>query len=275
MHEVPQIMAINYPKIRKELQENHYANIPIPLTQKIIEEGMQSFLAFLKEPDEIKNHINFSISPLHRRGDVGFKHREPKDGPYRDSKSFFHYHPLLIEKYEDFLKDNPIVLNFVEKAQPIWELVSTTMKDILKSFESEFPGTYDKVFATQHPHILLRFLKYNWQESSQYLAKPHYDAGSFTLGLAESEAGLRIGSKPEDLKPINHKKGNGIFMLSSNYKKVLNTNEFLPGWHDVVQLEKEKIGRPYARWAIVGFIEAIDVEAYSREETHKYDAEAA
>jgi hypothetical protein len=61
-----------------------------------------------------------------------------------------------------------------------------------------------------------------------------------------------------------------IFMLSSNFKKVMDTDKFKPGWHDVIQLDKTLIGQPFARYAIVAFIEADGVDALSRDETHKW-----
>ena len=123
---------------------------------------------------------------------------------------------------------------------------------------------------------MLRFLKYNWQSSGKYLAKPHYDAGSFTLCLAESDPGLRIGRGPNDMKPVHHAENQAVFMLSSNFKKIMDGDSFSAGWHDVVQTNEDLIGKPYARWAIVAFIEAHDIEACSREETHKwYTAQSA
>jgi len=126
------------------------------------------------------------------------------------------------------------------------------------------------VFETEHPHILVRFLKYDWQSSGKYLAKPHFDSGSCTLAIAESDAGLRIGSCPDDLQLVEHKTNQAIFMLSSNYRQLLNADTLSAGWHDVIQLDETRIGQPFARWAIVAFIEAQGVDALPRTETHKW-----
>lgn len=264
------MMHLQYENMRKNLQEQFYVNIPFLISSDIIDDAIQAFFKFLNEPDDVKNHIDFSIAPKHRRGDVGFKHRDPSDHIYNDSKAFFHFHPALFDQYADFLKANPVVNDFVIKAKPIWDLTYATVKEILTAFEPEFPGVVDKVFNTDCPHLLLRFLKYDWDESGEYLAKPHFDAGSCTLAIAESCTGLRIGSCPENLQLISHKPGNAIFMLASNFEKMMNTTELSPGWHDVIQLDKTLIGKPYARWAIVAFIEAHDVEALPRSETHKW-----
>ena len=263
-------MGIIQKELMNSLQKQYYAQIPFPIERSQIEEAMSSFFQFLEQPDEIKNYIDFTIAPMHRRGDVGFKHRDPGDHIYNDSKDFFHYHPAIFEKHAEFLDRNPNVKDFMLKAKPIWEEVSEIISHILTEMESDHPGLKDKIMDTEHPHILLRFLKYNWEESQKNLAKPHFDAGSFTLAIAESCQGLRIGSGPEDLKLVEHIEGNALFMISSNYQKIMENSDLKPAWHDVIQLDETKIGKSYARWALVAFIEAKDVEALSREENHRF-----
>lgn len=264
-------MSLCFENLYKELQKQFYANISFPIENPHILSAIQAFFNFLEEPDVIKTHINFSIAPQHRRGEVGFRHRDPGEDSYNDSKDFFHFHPTIFEKYADFLEKNPVVQAFMLKALPIWDLAYKTTQEVLKAFEPSFPGIYDKIFDTKEPvHILLRFLRYNWQHSGMYLAKPHFDAGSFTLAIAESCPGLRIGSCPENLKPVQHKKDNALFMLGSNFQKVFSPPDLFPGWHDVIQLDETLIGKPFARWALVAFIEAAGVDALPRTETHKW-----
>ena len=263
-------IGITFEKLQKSLAEKSYATVPFPIERPTIESAVEAFFKFLEEPDSVKEHIQFSISPLHRRGDVGYVHRDASDHIYNDDKEFFHFNPALFERYGDFLDEHPVVMDFMMKAKPIWEAAYQTAKDILQTFEPDFPGICDKVFDTKDVHVQLRFLKYDWKESGEFLAKPHYDAGSFTLAIAESSPGLRIGSCPENLTPVEHQSGTAIFMLSSNYQKVMTTDKFSPGWHDVIQVDKSKIGKPYARWAVVTFIDAHGVEALSRTETHKW-----
>jgi len=264
-------MNLSFEEIQTALQKQYYINVPFPIARSALDETVQAFFKFLAEPEAIKTHIDFSIAPKHRRGDVGYKHRNTSDDFYNDNKDFFHYHPALLEKYADFLQKQPVVYDFVFKAKPIWELAYQTVSKILKTFEPTSPGIHAKIFGTKQVHLLLRFLRYDWQASGQYLAKPHFDAGSFTLAIAESGPGLRIGSCPENLQLVEHRSQNAIFMLSSNFQKVINTNNQLcAGWHDVIQLDKSLIGKPFARWAIVAFIEAHDVEALPRAETHRW-----
>lgn len=257
-------------QLYKSLQTHFFVPVPFPMENKLLTEAIQAFFRFLEEPEEVKTHIDFSIAPLHRRGDVGFKHRDAENHIYDDNKDFFHFHPALFEKYKDFLDKNPVVHNFVLKARPIWELTSQTIGAVLKAFEPDFPGIHNRVFDTEYPHLLLRFLKYEWHSSGKYLAKPHYDAGSFTLAIAESNPGLRIGSCQENLKAIEHQPNTALFMVASNVQKVMETDKLLPAWHDVIQMDENQIGKAFARWAIVAFIDGHSIEALPRTETHKW-----
>ena len=257
-------------EICHHLKTQHYASVPFGLHRDLIEDAVSSFFRFLEEPPFVKEGIQFRISDIHRRGDVGYQKRSPEDHIYNDSKEFFHFHPAIFEKYGTLLIENPVIKDFCLKALPIWHATYWTIVRILKALDKRFQGVSDTVLDNDCPHIVLRFLRYDWAESGKYLAKPHYDAGSFTLAIAESCEGLRIGSGPDNLKKVIHCDQNAIFMLSSNIQKLMPSSDLLPGWHDVVQLDETKIGKPFARWAVVAFIEGYGVEALSREETHKW-----
>jgi len=253
-----------------DLKQQFYAQVPWPLKSAVLNEAIKAFFNFLDLPLDIKNHIDYSIAPLHRRGSIGYKRRESDEHIYNDNKDFFHYHPSIFERYPDFIKSQPVIEEFLNQAKPIWEQAYQTFYSILSKFEADFPKLCDKVFNIKDVHMALRFLKYDWQNSGHYLAKPHFDAGSFTLAIAESTPGLRIGSKPDDLKLVSHSDEHAIFMLSSNFKKVIATEELHAGWHDVIQLDKSLIGQPFARWAVVAFLEVANVEAQPRSMTHKF-----
>lgn len=254
----------------EELYNKPYISIPFPISKADIDKAVNLFFNFLDLPDELKNHINHKVSPLHRRGELGFVHRNTEDNIYNDSKDFFHYHPVIFEKYDSFITQHKEVRDFLQAARPIWDEVRKLIFQILSHFEGEYNGTLEKVFNSPEPHIVLRFLKYNFSNSSRYLAKPHFDSGSFTFAISESCPGLRIGTNPDDLEVVEHKEGNALFMISSNYKKIIDTDKLKPGWHDVVQTDESKIGQSFARWAVVAFIDGHSVESLSRGETHKF-----
>lgn len=259
-----------YATFFNELSKRFYVNVPFPSTAFQIQEAVDAFFNFLNEPQEVRCYIDFKISKNHRRGEVGFKHREANDGLYNDNKDLFQYHPAIMNEYSDFLEAHPVVKNFMAKAHAIWADVYYVTRKILEIFEPHYPGIIKRIYDTEKPHILLRFLKYEWSSSGKYLAKPHYDAGSFTLAISESCQGLRIGSCPDNLQIVDHTSEHALFMLSSNFKKLIFHDDLHAGWHDVIQLDEQKIGKPYARWAVVAFIEAHDVDALPRSETHKW-----
>ena len=211
-------MTITFDKLHQELQKQYYAELDFPISRSILEEAAQAFFAFLEEPDEVKKYIDFSISDKHRRGDVGYKHRHGNNRKYEDNKDFFHFHPALFKRYKTFLDNHVVVKDFMLKALPIWQCAYDQIQAVLATLEERYPNLLNRVLNTDTPHVLVRFLRYDWQESGLYLAKPHFDCGSFTLAIAESDPGLRIGSCPEDLKPIKQHEQKAILMLSSNFQ---------------------------------------------------------
>lgn len=257
--------------IADQLKQNTYAVVPFPLSQEQTDKAITSFLNFLKLSPEVRSTIDFKLNPHHRRGDIGYKIRKEEDHIYNDEKEFFHFHPEIFNRYAPFIASHPAVADFLQQAHQIWQLVEKTIRGILDELEADYPGCTQRVFHKEDAVIILRFLRYAWQESGKYLAKPHYDAGAFSLAIAEDCQGLRIGRTAEQLTLIHHQPAQAVFFLSSNYQKVFGDNtDFAPGWHDVIQVNKQLMGKPFSRWAIVAFVEPYGVDAPSREETHKW-----
>ena len=254
--------------LKQDLKKQYYCKVPFAISHEQIQDAVEAFMEFLKQPNNIKHHIHYKISDIHRRGDVGFIHRDPEDDIYNDSKDYFHYHDSIREQYADFLHAHPGVNNFIEKASPIWKAAQETAQNILKPFDADSPGLYERIFGAKLPHVILRFICYNWESAQKRLAKAHYDAGSFTLALAESERGLRIGIDEDSLTLVEHHPNEALFFLSKNFSKLINSTDYKPAWHDVIQLNDQIIGKPYARWSVVCFLDANDIEAESRESTH-------
>lgn len=120
---------------------------------------------------------------------------------------------------------------------------------------------------------VLRFLSYEWDKTQENLAVPHYDAGSFTLAIAESCPGLRIGSNPKDLKEVTHQEGTAVFFLGGNFLNLIPSSSLKRGWHDVIMTNKENVGESHARWAVVMFIDGHSIEAPSRADLHPWSPE--
>lgn len=250
-------------KVFEDLRRQNYSCIDFGITKEQIDKAIAAYRDFLELPDEVKYHINFTTNPDSRRGDVGYVERDPKDSVYNDRKRFFHYHDAIKTRYREFLLQQPVVRRFVEAASPIWQESYAKGSEIMQLFEGRYPGIHERFFAAEEPEILLRFLQYDWQEPRENLAKPHYDVGSFTIAVGESDKGLRIGSSSETLKPVEHKPGQAIFMLSKNFPDLVGDDEFKPSWHDVIQVGTLTT-QSHARWAIVCFFEASGMKAVDR-----------
>lgn len=253
----------NADAICKALETNYYVSLPSDLSRSVIDETIDAFLAFANSSQEIKNRFQSQLPGNHRRRELGFVHREGlAEG--RDTKDFFHYHPYLKKDHESFIAETPVADRLARNADIIWNHAADMAKKILLSLDSDYPGVYDKVFDTPLPHIVLRIVYYEAHPEQEILAIPHFDAGSFTLALAESAPGLRIGSRQENLKLVPHQEGRAIFMLGAGYRQTIATETLLPGWHDVIRLDNLT-----SRWAIVAFIDGHDIEGPSKEDTHK------
>lgn len=258
--------------ILEQLREQQYAIIDFDLSRQEVEEAVEAFYAFLELPNDLKNTIKLRIDKNHRRGDMGYtrKHRGNGDG---DTKQFVHYHPALEEKYKPLMKKNPCVRRFFERARPIWQKAHDRLHYILKGMEEVFPGAHDRVFGVkegQKKHITLRFLKYDIQHAGEKLARSHFDVGSCTFALAESRPGLRIGSRESNLKSVVHREKSAIFFLSKNYEAMIGKDSgLLPGWHDVVPLNKGQLGESVQRWSVVVFFDTIGATGGTKRETHQ------
>lgn len=256
------------------LEKHHYVTVPFPYDHHFLDESMQSFFRFLNLSPATKNRLRTSLSSKHRRGDLGFTYRQKSEGhTYNDQKSFFHYHPKLKEMHAKEIEADPVLKDFIERADKIWHAAYFATEKVLSRLESYYPGIQAKVLKTHTPHIVLRFLRYDIRTPGKYLAKPHYDAGSMTLALAESGPGLRIGSCPQDLQHIAHHDQEAVFFLGANIPQLINPGALKAGWHDVVQVGAKSHDNTYARWAIVAFIDGHDVEGAPEALTHKWRVE--
>jgi len=258
----------SFEEVEAELKKRYFLKVPFAVGEKAVTEAVEAFFAFLELPDEVKFHIFFSVNPNSRRGESGFVRRDPKDPVKDDYKEYFNYHGAILDRYPEFLAEQPVVRDFVEKALPIWLEAQKRVREVMITFEGQYPGITERFFSKEEPEILLRFLKYNWKEAGEYLAKPHYDVGSCTLAIAESAPGLRIGSCTADLAPVTHTSEEAIFMMGKNFPKITD-DTFLPSWHDVVQVDKTTIGQPFARWAVVCFFEVEGLGADPHDKTHQ------
>lgn len=249
-------------EICQTLEKQFYLSIPYDLSRSVINETIDAFLAFAQTEQKVKDHLQSKLPGIHRRGELGFTHREGTDQDH-DTKDFFHYHPYLKKNHAEYISANPIVKRLITQVDLIWNHAEHTTKRILKSLDGNYPGVFNKIFNAKEPHIVLRLVYYQATPDQQILARAHFDAGSFTLAVGESAPGLRIGSHQENLQLVPHEEGRALFMLGANYRQVIASETLSPGWHDVIRVDNLQ-----SRWAIVAFIDGNEIESPSREDTH-------
>lgn len=244
------------------LQEKFYVEIPYAISRPLIHETMDGFLKFLSMDQQVKDHL-VSLHPgNHRRKELGLIHRLGNQAG-EDTKICFHYHPYLMREHRDYISADPALNHFISHVDTIWNHAVHATKQILTCLNHKYDNVYAGVFETEEPHVILRIVYYQTDSNQHILARPHFDAGSFTLAVAESAPGLRIGSTQENLKLVPYREDTLIFMLGANFHKLIPPGALLPSWHDVIRLDQL-----HTRWAIVVFIDGHSVGAPSRDETH-------
>ncbi len=260
--ETSRVDAFDPDKICKALEKDFYVSIPHEVPHSVITDTIEAFLAFLETDQAVKDHLQSQLPGNHRRRELGFTHRKAINQNYEDTKDLFHYHPFLKKSHEEYISTHPIANRLITQTDVIWNYVADTTKKILTCLNSKYPGLYNKIFDTEEPHIVLRLVHYQVDQKQEIWAKPHFDAGSFTLAIAESVPGLRIGSHQENLQLVPHQEGRAIFMLGANCRQLITTETLLPGWHDVIRLDNLP-----SRWAIVAFIDGHGLEGLSRNDS--------
>ena len=243
-------------QILKEMRSKYFVYVPINISKEQLQSAIDAFSKFLELPEDERKHIDLYMSDRVDCGELGYRRRSSvKDGANYDNKQFFHYNPVILEEYPEFIEKNDTVRDFMEKIDPIWQESISTLKHILSEMDKKFPGIYDKIFDKKHPRTMMRFLQYDWDGSGEVLARPHFDYSECTLAVGESCPGLRIGSCQEDLQFVDRKEGMALFMPSINLVKFLGDKEFKPAWHDVKQIKDTSDDTRFARWAVVMFVD--------------------
>ncbi len=237
-----------------QIRENAYAVVPFPVSKAEFQSAMDCYVAFLALPQDVKDGIYFNIDLGDERGaDVGYQIRRREAGQI-DNREFFHYHPDAEERFREARQTRPELDRLLIAMKHINDHATAAMEEVIRALDTEFPGLHERMFVTggRAPNFALRFLKYDVANPGEFLAKGHYDRGAYTLALAESAPGLRMGIDDLHLRDVVHDEGQALFMPG------LNSPEFTGGaipatWHDVVQKSDDTYSTDIARWAIVFF----------------------
>lgn len=254
--------------IKKGIAESNYALLPFPLSRDHFGAAMQHFFEFLTLPVNLKNRFQSNAVSGDEESFVGYIKRERQkqvdaatSEAFYDQKEYFHYNHYAEKDFKDLLLEtekDARVKNFFNSARFIYKHAEEMAIAILNELDEEHPGIKEKFVPEEvKPHFYLRFLRYYTTGRGNFLAKGHYDQGGFTLALAESAPGLRIGRSEENLEEIVHIDGHVVFMPALQLQ-LFTSEEFTPAWHDVIQKAGDKTDEETARWAIVFFVDPVN-----------------
>ena len=255
-------------QIRSDIKEKNYVELEFPLSNEYLVNAANSFLNFLKLPQELKDSMHLKLNPEDRGSNLGYVNRKQSKKDL-DDKEYFHYNADHIDKIiNEEVQNNDVVMNFLGHANIIYNTGLNTLNKLLTNFEEDYEEIRSYFFQDDKPFRgFLRFLKYDIKNPGEVLAAEHYDRGVITLALAESTPGLRIGKDHNSLKRVEHLEYKAIFMPSLGFPKITDES-FTPALHDVVRTEAEEVNKEISRWAIVLFADSHKLNYPSFEETH-------
>lgn len=258
---------LSYPELRDQLASQHFARIPFAKDETRLAPIIDAFFAFMTLPEETKTRFSYRLIPDDRGTEVGYWTRSRATGAL-DNRGYFHYNTYGDERFRAEGQDCPELIRLLDAVRPLFLEGQEAMKAIIRTFDQEFPGFYDQIFpADRHPLLLLRLLAYERMEPGDFLAKGHYDRGTCTIAIAESAPGLRIGTTPENVRPVEHHPDYALFFPGLTMKDY-TSEAFPPSWHEVIQQEEHLLNEKTARWAIVLFAGAWGQRNMTWQEAH-------
>ena len=259
----------SYKEIETSLDEKNYVELPFPLGKEDFDRAAQAFFGFIDLPQDVKEELK-NIDEVHASGGSKGGWGYIKKIPYRpdlDKKDkgigaleVFHFHPMLLQRYDDKkISSHKVGRTFLEEANKVYSAAFTIATAVLNVFDDSFPGFTDNFHIDETSswswRSTLRFVKYESCDKENFIAKGHYDKAAFTMALAESAPGLRIGAGPSSLTATSRDSQHVLFMPSYGFPKLVR-NRFRPSWHDVIQSSHDHFRNDTARWAIVFFMSA-------------------
>jgi hypothetical protein len=261
----------DYATIQDSIKEKNYVEIPLFVSTSELNDVANKFLAFLKLNQSIKDEFTIMVNKNDRGSHAGYIQKSKTKGD-SDNKEYFHYRVVtetLLENVIDKYGENKVITDFLSSAKVVFEAGREMLKNILKVLDAKHPGIYEKLFSDQADKFqVIRFVKYDPEGVGKFLASPHYDRGSCSIAMAESAPGLRAGRTEESLRLVEREDNTAVFMPALTFHKDINSEDFPPTWHDVVQKKEDVIDVGMARWAIIFFADVSSGEKISFEDAH-------
>lgn len=255
----------HHPKLQ-EILERGYTTMPLNLKEGLLDSMIEGFYTFTELPDIQKAKLAGKIEV--RGGSYGWKRKkaEVDETGFQtsDEKQLWHTHPALEEDYESLNSADTETLRFVNSALELYESAAHALYEQFQEFEEDLPGMTGVFFPDgkndlSRTNFFHRIISYeSGTEDVEFSAKPHYDIGSWTIAIAESGPGLRMGIDADSIEEVDRNEiGEGYAVLFTARMLDRNIGKKLPaGWHDVIQKERaEGLPENVSRWATVMFID--------------------
>lgn len=260
-----------FERIRNEISQKHYADLPFSIRDDHLNQAAQEYAGFLELPQVVKNQFKGLLIPGEPKSSIGYELKSRKQGN-KDDKEFFHYNPNLEEQLPELTSSRePKIKYFLDAARHVYSGMKKSALELACALETVSPGTINKFFPPGQPeHFYLRFLAYKPVDDGKKLANGHYDQSPWTLAMAESKPGLRIGTQ-ENPQPVIRKANHAKLFCGPNAKHTIPQElyqDFKPGFHDVVEADKEEFRPGIPRWAIVAFLWPHGMKYMPYEEAH-------
>lgn len=257
---------------RQELAENLYLPVAVDIGQSDLEQAMYAYREFLELPILYQKAAMYKLDERNNT-QFGQFNRVPGDdkgeerGVAQDNKDIFHFGALTRQVVEHRLSDMPrATRDFLDIAEDIYWASSRTCRDTFTSVDDFQVGLVGLHSDERHPlNHHLRFILY-YEHDGEYLATGHFDRSVGTVHLGTSHRGLRIGSKPSDLRLYEGPADQSLFFLGAGwnklpaYKQAGASAPLQPMYHDVVQLPEHGIDEKLMRWAVVMFFNPFELD---------------
>lgn len=234
--------------LETELIANAVGRIAMPVTPQTFEEVIKLFDAAV---EECPGHLEQTVAKTDQRfgNDIGYVRKEAKYNKqgqqYQDAKNLFHFNELAPGYWGPLLKNAPRPLqDFLQSGYDLHRELIRTAKDTLLQVEGTHPAISRAYFDTLPGGIdsfsfmrILSYDAYRLDESSEEVARPHFDIGGLTIQAYADAPGFwgNVYSGPETER-IRHDTVPDeayVFFGALHRKLYEDKSPIRPLWHGV------------------------------------------
>lgn len=240
-------------ELKSDFALKGYHEVPFSIQDGAIQAAVDAFFDFLKLSDETKRRFGYNLrfnenDPNDRGSDLGYHFRQKEMGSRYDDKEYIHYNHHATERLRTS-DAPPELVELLDRLDVVFAAAVAAARPVAEQINTY---TGQPLADVDCPLTCLRIIKYDRGQPGEFLAKGHYDRCTFSLAIAESAPGLRIGTNPEALHEVEHTNGQAL-LFPSLFLEDKTGGEFRASWHDVIQKSEDAYRPDASRWSIVFF----------------------